>query len=263
MIAVVRSIRLVFSHFYSIFKRVLSDMSVEVPIPPASPACSSVVDLASKTATATKSSGMSTIATVLLFTALGLIVTYVAFEVYKLRLQTKCLLQSHNMEVLEQIVSELPRDIKDSVQKQIKNTTCHTLRVVEDKLASHREEVESCMREYSHDRNPKGCNQTIDSVAVDPTMLIDALMVHANHPPSGSQVIIEEEEDSPKPRLKSTVVVPPTYTKSNNAEEESETPPNSADNLMEDESADELTPDDERSENDDERSENDDIEEEE
>lgn len=106
--------------------------------PPASPWESISTELA-VTKDATRQSGgkAGAILILLLVVLLGIAVIFIALEVYRLRVQSRCLLQSHNMQVLDQIVNELPRDINESVNKQLHNHKEHAFNVMEQQLAQY------------------------------------------------------------------------------------------------------------------------------
>lgn len=103
-----------------------------------SPLGSISTDLAiTKSATIQSSGKMGSLVIVLLIVLLGIAVVFIALEVYRLRVQSRCLLQSHNMQVLEQIVSELPKDINESVDRRLKDHENRTFNAMEQQMEQY------------------------------------------------------------------------------------------------------------------------------
>ena len=53
---------------------------------------------------------------------LSFITVYVAFEMYRLRIKVKCLSIGKDIDMMEHIVNDLPKEIEDSVNKKIKSS---------------------------------------------------------------------------------------------------------------------------------------------
>lgn len=123
--------------------------------PPGSPLESISTDLAvTKAATCQSGGKAGSIIILFLVVLLGIAVIFIALEVYRLRVQSRCLLQSHNMQVLEQIVNELPKDINESVNKQLQNHEEHAFNVMEQQLSQYHQHQMAIQAAHARARPP-------------------------------------------------------------------------------------------------------------
>lgn len=101
-------------HYY--FKN-FDDIMISMPKPkikvqpPASPAISSFTN-------ATTTASSSTVGTIVIFalmTILSVTIVFIILEVYRLRVQTKCLSEERDVGLLDQIIAELPSQVTEQV----------------------------------------------------------------------------------------------------------------------------------------------------
>lgn len=131
--------------------------------PPGSPMESISTDLAVAKAATSQSGGKAgSIIILFLVVLLGIAVIFIALEVYRLRVQSRCLLQSHNMQVLDQIVNELPTDINESVNKQLQTHEERTFNVMEQQLAHYHQNQMAL--QAAHARGRPRSSEPVDSV---------------------------------------------------------------------------------------------------
>lgn len=84
--------------------------------------------------------GRSPVSAVLWFCIimLGVALIFISIELYRLRLQTKCLIESHSMQVVEEIVKGLPKDIHEVVDNKLKKHGVATKDLIRTELKNAR-----------------------------------------------------------------------------------------------------------------------------